>query len=128
MLSFLAGLWLDRHSHVCLLRQYYACKMQVAADGLDFSFVSEDLRNSSVSCSSWEFGHKAFMWGREHRLVGSQILAFHLIQCDYSRYSFYLSPQEFDGLPYCAGCSCFPTYCSEPEGTCCSTRSASSMG
>lgn len=46
MLSFLAGLWLDRHSHVCLLRQYYACKMQVAADGLDFSFVSEDLRNS----------------------------------------------------------------------------------
>lgn len=114
--------------HFALLGQYYACEMQVAVDDMDFSSVNEDSRNCSISCLSWESGHKTFIWGSQHRLVGYPTLAFQLIQHDYIRHFCYLSLLEVYGLIYCTGCSCFPTYCCEPEGTCCFTCGASNMG
>ena len=79
------------------------CEMQVAADGLDFSFMNGDLRNCFISHSSWEFRRSMFVWGSLHRADSYQTLAFQLIQHDYSRRFCLFSPLDVYGLLYCAG-------------------------
>lgn len=87
----------------------HGCEMQVAADGLDFSFVNNNLRNCFILLSSWEFEHKTFVWGSHHRPVCYQTLAFQLLQHDCSRHSCFLRPLDIYGLLCCTG-SFFPSH------------------